>query len=208
MALVRMSVAQAKAQFPDLFAGMGPKQAENGQKRVLRVSIPPVRSIGDLLVPYRTGNLQLQPEQVLSIELFRALCAEHRAGRLLAVCTCICNELPLPVYDDKSRQIAVSIQTKRRAMGMIPGASDWVFVWKGGGLFAELKAPGAKITDLKKVKRVGYEKLHPVKRPPGRTSKNQNLFAEWCERLGVPYRVWFEVGTALAELRLLGALRS
>ena len=163
-------------------------------------------TIDDIFVPVFFANLNLQPEQSLSCRLYQALVAEHRAGRLRAVCTCIPNELPRPSRGGKSIQgFAIAVQNKRRAMGRIPGASDWVFTWAAGNLWAELKDPGGQVV-MRKVKRAAGDVLRPVKTSAGSLSAEQIAFQGWCDRLNVPKATWYDVPTAIEELRRRGAL--
>lgn len=165
-----------------------------------------IASIDDIFVPVFPHGLNLQPEESLSAQLYRALVAEHQAGRLRAVCTCIPNELPRPSKGGRGIQgFAISIQNKRRAMGRIPGASDWVFTWATGNLWAELKRPGGE-TVIRKVKRAAGEAFRAVKSAPGVLSPEQVAFQGWCERLGVPKTTWFGIDQAMAELRARGAI--
>jgi hypothetical protein len=200
---VRLKVAAFKALHPDLFAASvaSPKRGRAGSV----AAKPKVATLDQLLVPRSIGNLTLQPEQQLSAELFAALCAEYRLGRLRCAFSCVCNELPIPAFTEQLRQMAGSIGIKRRAMGQIVGWPDWTFGWDGKILLAELKVPGGDKV-MTKVQRVGGTKLHPVKRPPGRLSDEQRVVQEWCRQMNVPHAVWYSVSQGLQELRMVGAL--
>ena len=165
-----------------------------------------VASIDDVFIPISFPGLKLHPEEALSVQLYRALVVEHRAGRLKAVCTCIPNELPRPSKGGRGIQgFAISVQNKRRAMGRIPGAHDWVFTWATGNLWAELKRPGGEMV-MRQVQRAKGPALRMVKSAPGTLSPEQVAFQGWCDRLGVPKTTWFSVEQALDELRERGAI--
>lgn len=186
------------AEFVDLFGLVEPARAPERTP-------PPVVFPTRLLIPAHTSGLKLNEEQAISAQLYHALVAEDAAGRLKAVCTCIANELPIPAFTEQLRVAAVKIAQKRRAMGVIPGAADWVFLWRGGSGFIELKTPGGQVR-LRQVKRVSGPKLHPVKTQPGIQSDDQKAFQAWCERLEVPYVVRTNVQDSIATLQEWGAI--
>jgi hypothetical protein len=127
------------------------------------------------------------------------------AGQLRCTFTCIPNELPIPTFTEQLRNMAVMIGMKRRAMGCLPGAADWVFVWASGGGWIELKIPGGNQV-WRKVKRVGGEKLHPTKTPAGRLNDEQVAFQGWCNSAGANHAICHSVGEAEAVLQDWGAV--
>lgn len=69
-----------------------------------------------------------------------------------------------------------------RAMGMHVGVADYLFLWETGAAALEAKYGRGKLTD------------------------HQSDFAEWCERTGVPHRVFRTVDEGLSHLRTFGVL--
>ncbi len=65
---------------------------------------------------------------------------------------------------------------------MIPGASDFIFMWGAGAAAIEIKAPD------------------------GRQSANQSDFQKWCEAENVPYHIAKSADEAEKILRDLGVL--
>lgn len=198
------------AEFRDLFDLDGPNPRDLRRPRAQKRAKYAVDDAGPLtidhiLVQVPLYNLKLNSEQTVSVGLYRALVQERRAGRCRCVFTCIANELPIPAYNDSLKKMAGMIGQKRRAMGTVPGASDWIFTWRGNCLWAELKEPGGQVV-MRKVKRVGYDKMHPVKTPPGRLRPEQAAFQAWCDEMGVPKATWHSVEQALDHLRSVGAL--
>jgi hypothetical protein len=162
-------------------------------------------NIDAVLVPIDTRGMKLNAEQALSAQLYNRLVQLHLAGKLPLTFTAIQLELPIPAFTDQLRTIAVMIGRKRRAMGCIPGACDWVFVWKGGGAWIELKTPGGE-KRMRVVQRVGYQKLHGTSVAPGRLSDGQLAFGSWCESTGANRAVCHTVDEAIERLRAWGAL--
>jgi hypothetical protein len=81
-----------------------------------------------------------------------------------------------------------------KAMGLITGSADYVFVWKGGGGWMEFKAPSETAT------------AHRPKRRGGTLTEEQKLFRDWCQSLGVEHRVVTSFAEAAAVLREWGVL--
>lgn len=196
-----MTLDQFHQAFPDLFGGTGAKAV--APKR--RVSIQPAGSIDELLVPRSVGNLRLHEEQRLSVDLYHALLAEYRAGRLRCTFSCVANELPIPSFTEQLRKIAVAIGTKRRAMGALVGTPDWSFIWPGGGGWVELKVPGGD-PRITKVQRKNGQTFRSVKTAKGRLSPEQEVFRSWCQKVGVNHAVCTSVESVLATLIGWGAL--
>lgn len=117
-------------------------------------------------------NVRLHPEQRLSVDLAEAMRAHTAAGRYKGVWFCVQNEA-------KRHRITAMIQ---KAMGLIPGVTDFVFVWEGGALFVELKAGSNKQTE------------------------SQRFFAVWCRQARLTYVLCRSVAEVEATLRNLKAL--
>lgn len=159
----------------------------------------------DLLVP-GPSCAKVKPEEGLSIRVYQALLVEWHAGRLRATFTCIPNELPRPNRGGKSiASFAIAVQNKRRAMGRIPGASDFVFVWDIGGGWIELKDPGGAPT-IRKVQRAAGPAFRTMLSDRGTESDEQRAFGAWCGLVGARRAICYSVDEVLATLAQWGAL--
>jgi hypothetical protein len=165
----------------------------------------PIETIDQLLTPPSLNGLELKPEQALSARLLRALLDLRRAGRLKATFTAIPNELPRPRGVRHLQQGAIRVLMKRKAIGVVTGASDWVFVWRGGGGWIELKDPGGQVV-MRRVQRKTGPTLRPIKTAPGTLQPEQVLFRSWCLETGVHHAVCHSVEEALLALAAWGAL--
>jgi hypothetical protein len=87
-------------------------------------------------------------------------------------------------------------QLVMRAMGLIPGSTDFYFMWKGGGCVIEFKVP----------ERMAFRKDKYVKVKATTQSDNQKFFQKWCEYVKVPYFVVTRSDEAEMILRSLNAL--
>jgi hypothetical protein len=76
----------------------------------------------------------------------------------------------------------VWVGQKMKAMGLIPGSSDYVFIWPGGCLFVELKAGKNK------------------------QSTSQSDFQKWVQSCGFEYLLSYNHTEVLERLRLMGAI--
>lgn len=104
-------------------------------------------------------------------------------GRLKAVWMHPANELAgmVQIVRGKPRvppQIALA-----RALGLIRGASDYLFLWDGGCCAMEFKSPTGRLTDA------------------------QRDFRDWCEAVGVPFHLIRSSVAGLDLLRAYGVLR-
>lgn len=120
----------------------------------------------------RTG-----PEDRLAIEVANYLRAAVLEGRLSATFTHIPHEIGGAGIAAKVR-LALA-----KAMGLIAGSADYVFVWPTGGGWIELKAPGGS--------------LNPA----------QKDFRDWCEGTRTPYAVARSLDEVIHILSQWGALR-
>lgn len=129
-----------------------------------------------LMLTGKLGAVKLGPEDRITIEFANRLRAWTIEQRLRAVWTHIPNEVG---GGTKNAKIRYAIA---KALGMIPGASDFIFMWGAGSAAVEMKAPD------------------------GRQTANQSDFQIWCESEGVPYHVAKSADEAEAILRRLGVL--
>lgn len=116
---------------------------------------------------------RVDPEQRMSIELADELRKLTMSGKYKGVFSHLANE-------GKRHQIVAQIL---KAMGMIPGASDFMFMWDTGRGCIELK-------------------VHPNKQ-----NDNQRHFQAWCEGNNIPYAVCYSVEQALEVLRQWQAIQ-
>jgi hypothetical protein len=82
-----------------------------------------------------------------------------------------------------------------KALGLVTGSYDYVFVWRGGGCWIEFKR-GA----LGKTADRAY-------RAAGRLTPEQEAFGKWCDSLDVPHYVVTNSRAALEVLRVHGVYR-
>jgi hypothetical protein len=137
------------------------------------VSVTAIQAIAILMAhPGLSPSFRLFPEQRLSIDLAEAMRRHTLSGGYKGIWFCVQNEA-------KRHRITALIQ---KAMGLIPGVSDFVFIWESGALLAELKAGANDQTE------------------------NQQYFQLWCSHCRLPYGVFRDVETVEARLRTLGAL--
>jgi hypothetical protein len=176
--------------------GRGVRAAPKAKPRTL--------TLDDLLCPPPPcGNLR--PEESISVRCYLALLEERRAGRLRCTFTCIPNELPRPNKGGRSiANFAIAVQNKRRAMGRIPGASDWVFTWSRGG-WIELKDPGGEMR-IRKVQRAKGPAFRHMPSARGELSDEQKVFRAWAIESGALHAVCYSVEEFLDTLRSWGAL--
>jgi len=126
------------------------------------------------LMDYRrlSARMRLGPEDRVCLEFVTALRVAALEGRLSAVFCHVPNELA-------TRGPAAALA---RALGLITGTSDYLFLWDGGAAALEAKAPGAYPSPI------------------------QRDFRDWCAARGVPWHVFRSADEGLAILRALGVL--
>lgn len=117
-------------------------------------------------------GLKLGPEDLLCLDFATRLRVATIESRLTAVWTHPANELA-------TRGVAAAIA---RALGLITGTGDYLFLWENGSAALEAKAPKGSLTD------------------------NQKDFQTWCARERVPYFVFRSADEGEAILRGLGVL--
>lgn len=124
----------------------------------------------------RLGAVKLGPEDRISIEFANRLRAWTIERRLRAVWTHVANEVGGGTKNAKLRYALA------KALGMISGCSDFIFMWDSGSAAIEMKAARGVQTD------------------------NQSDFQKWCEAENVPYHVAKSADEAEKILRDLGVL--
>ncbi|EHK57744.1 hypothetical protein [Allomesorhizobium alhagi] len=127
--------------------------------------------------PFLAPTLKLGPEDRICIEFANRLRAWTLEGRPVAVWSHIGNEIG---GGTKNANIRYAIA---KALGMITGASDYVFLWPGGSAALEAKAP------------------------KGVQTAGQTDFEAWCTARGVPYRIMRSADEGEAILREMGVLK-
>lgn len=115
---------------------------------------------------------RLGPEDRIALEFTDALRIASLEGRLLAVWVHPANELA-----GKATGTMVAVA---RAIGLIPGCPDYLFLAADRSLAIELKAGD------------------------GKQSEKQKLFQQWCELCGVPYHICRSADEALSILKTEG----
>lgn len=114
----------------------------------------------------------LKAEEQMSVELADKL----RELTLQKKLACVWCHLP----NEGKRGLLTAIIVK--AMGMIPGAADFLFCWGEGSAFIELKAGKNKQSD------------------------HQKNFQAWCEDNDVPYALCYSAEEAISKLKQWGLI--
>lgn len=117
-------------------------------------------------------SLKMGPEDMLSYELAIWLRTQYFDGKLNAVFTHIANE--------GAGKVAM---IRKKAIGMMPGAADWLITDGRRIVFIELKAGKNK------------------------QSAAQIEFNGWCNEVGVPYAVCYTLEAAIAFIKDAGFVR-
>lgn len=125
----------------------------------------------------KLGKVKLGPEDLICIDFANRLRAYTLDGRLSAVWCHIGNEIG--GGHGRSSQIAYSIG---KALGVISGFPDYVFLWRGGCGLLEFKSG------------------------TGTLSENQRWFKAWSELSSLPYEVVRSADDGEAILRRWGVL--
>jgi hypothetical protein len=119
----------------------------------------------ELLLRGALGRVRLTDEDKHCIEFGDRLREAALMGRLSATFTHIPHEV------GGGTKNAALRYTLAKALGLVTGSADYVFVWDGGGGWIEFKRPAS-----------------PGK-PAGRLTKTQRQFGEWCQQQQVNWRV-------------------
>lgn len=124
-----------------------------------------------------TSNFK--PEEKLSYAVNQALTAWSFQNRISGVWFHVPNEVRVPKMEPHQ---AKRFWDKRAAIGIKPGAPDWVIAWQGGFGFIELKVKGGKMSD------------------------NQTAFQTFCRWLKINHAVCKSVEDVETTLKEWGAL--
>lgn len=131
-----------------------------------------------LMADKKVGGLKLGPEDRICIDFATRLRVAALEGRLRAIWCHVANE----VGGGRGRSSAIAYRVAK-ALGLIPGAADYFFMWEGGGGVIEFKSE------------------------TGRQTENQKDFQAWCEYLNVDYRIARSADEGEAILKEWGVLR-
>lgn len=112
------------------------------------------------LMSFKPFRGKTKGEDDLAIEVASYLRAATLEGMLKATWTCIPHEVGAMSLNSKGFKTAQTRYAKAKAMGLITGSADYVFVWPQGGGWIELKAQ------------------------TGSLSTSQRDFRLWCEATG------------------------
>lgn len=123
-------------------------------------------------------RFKLGPEDSEAYRFANALRAAALEGRLSAVFLHPANELA----NSKGKRVSPAIALAK-ALGLITGASDYLFLWDGGSAAIEFKS--AK----------------------GSLSKGQRDFRDWCAAQGVPFHIARSCEQGLQILKDMGVLK-
>jgi hypothetical protein len=136
------------------------------------------------LMDYRPYRGTTGEEDRLAIAVATMLRVASIEGRLKATWTCIPHEVgavPQKSAEFKKRQTRYA---KAKAMGLITGSTDYVFVWAGGGGWIELKSQH------------------------GSLSTPQRTFRDWARATGCNWAVCRSVEEVVEKLIEWRALQS
>jgi len=128
------------------------------------------------------GRMKLGPEDRACIDLGVELRAATVEGRLRAVFTKIPHEVGALSKTDPGYRLAQARYAKQQAMGFITGSCDYVFTWRGGAGWIEMKSSTGRLTDA------------------------QGRFRDWCALAGVQHALCRSKAEALDVLRGWGVL--
>lgn len=128
-------------------------------------------------------SVKLGPEDVEAYAFANALRAAALEGRLRCVWTHPANELAGVIHKRPGGKFKIPVGTAiARALGLISGTSDYLFLAPGQSLALEFKSEKGA--------------LRPIQRD----------FRDWCQHVGVPYKVVRSCAAGLALLAELGML--
>ncbi len=127
-----------------------------------------------------SANTRLGPEDAAAYGFAQDLRKATMEGRLRAVWTHPANELA-GMAPGTPRKFLIRAAIAR-ALGLITGTSDFLFLWQGGALAIEFKSKDGSLTP------------------------NQRDFRDWCAMVGVPFHVVRSPAAGLALLRDAGVL--
>lgn len=121
-------------------------------------------------------GMKIGPEDREALVFANALRAASLEGRLAAVWTHPANELAGVTRSTNYGPRPLPQAALARALGLVKGASDYLFLWRGGAGAIEFKSAEGSLT------------------------QGQRDFREWCAAVGVPFRVARSTPEALGFL--------
>lgn len=129
-----------------------------------------------------SSSVKLGPEDAEAYRFAQDLRLASIEGRLLAVWTHPANELA-GMGKTVNGKFRVAVQAAiARALGLITGSSDYLFLCRAGSLALEFKSAD------------------------GRLTQGQKDFRDWCKALDVPFHLVRSREEGLAVLRAAGLL--
>lgn len=128
------------------------------------------------LMDYKTWKGRAGPEDKLAIDVAIYLRVATLEGRLRATWTHIPHEV------GGRGKLAMIRMALAKAMGLIKGSTDYVFVWSDGGGWIELKAKDGSLTS------------------------EQKDFRDWCNATGCHHAVCRTLDDVVEELFSWGVL--
>ncbi|TXH10345.1 MAG: hypothetical protein E6R03_15535 [Hyphomicrobiaceae bacterium] len=129
-------------------------------------------------------NVNLGPEDREAYSFANELRVAVLEGRLRAVWTHPANELGGLTQRRRDGSVIVPVQIAiARALGLITGSSDYLFLWEGGSCAIEFKSS------------------------KGRLSFGQTDFRDWCDLNRVPFHIARSAAEGLEFLRNHGVLQ-
>lgn len=132
-----------------------------------------------ILQPLSRGRIRLGTEDKLSADVFEFMKDALESGRYVGVFTHVANEA-----NAGNDRLAGMYQHKKKLIGMVPGATDWWFLWRCGAGVIELKSKGLD----------------------GSLSDNQAVFRDWCDWAGIRHEVCNRLTQVEKTLERWGAL--
>lgn len=135
------------------------------------------------LMNYRPFKGRTGEEDDLAIRVATWLRAMTLEGKLKATWTCIPHEVGAVPLKNANFKVAQTRYAKAKAMGLITGSADYVFVWPEGGGWIELKSA------------------------TGSLSAAQRTFREWCRATGSRHAVCRTQDEVAEKLFEWGVLR-
>lgn len=134
------------------------------------------------LMSFKNFKGRIGKEDALAIDVAMMLRVESIRGSLKGTWTCIPHEVGAMSLGTKGFRLAQARYAKAKAMGLITGSADYVFVWPQGGGWIELKSKD------------------------GSLSKEQRDFRDWCDASGTHYAVCRSVDQVRETLISWGVL--
>ena len=173
----RMTAAELRRQL-----GLAPVQPAPvpGQARAI---VPPwLQAVLDHpLKEINRPKLDIGPEGELSHQVLIMMRDELKAGQYRGIFGAISNE-----SRHGSERLSRWQGQIKKWLGLVPGTTDWFFMWGTGAGVIELKAPGNREAALK---------------------PNQIIYRDWCRATGINWALENKLGGVRSTLLKWGAFR-